>query len=209
MSYVWMSDALLSIVCFSVAMRLRKVPLSSARLAAIGILLLSIASMIGTLKYAFTLQGSWPLLHELTSRLFGVAGLYILTTAWLDFAGVLRVRQPWYVAHVADGVLIFLLAWWLKQLTNAQLVIGILMNIAALVAAYRCWRNGQTALARVISVAAVVFVVNGLVIGGAETPLFGPVLRIDLFHLLFTAWALGMGWVFRNEPPAPLFKQLP
>jgi len=202
MSFFWITDFILSFSCFTVFLKLIQQPNSHAKLAAVSVLLLSIASLIGTLKFAFNLQGSWPDLHNMMSRVFGVTGLYILAAAWLDFAGIIRVKLPRCWAHVADGLLIFLLANWLDLLANFQLVIGIVMNIFAFITAYFLLRKNRVREAFIVVIAASVFIVNGLVIGGAASPLFGSILRMDVFHLLFSAWVLTLSWSFR-QPVLP------
>ena len=120
----WITDAILSVSCFIGFTQLIARPNSSAKLAAVALGMLSLASMAGTLKFAFDLTGIWPELHKLASRLFGISGLYLLTLAWLDFAGILRVRLPFTFVHLADAALIFIVSRWLNLETNAQLVIG-------------------------------------------------------------------------------------
>jgi hypothetical protein len=189
--------------CFYTFYHLIKRPESHANLAAIGVILLGAASTIGTLKFAFGFEGTWHTVHNLTSRLFGVAGLYLLLAAWLDFGGIVKVTKRWIWVHVADGALLFSMAYWLNQLSNFQLAIGVLMNVVALAVSVKLFRRQRANEALVMSIAAVLFITNGLVIGGAEVPLIGPVMRIDVFHIFFAAWALMLHWLLaRNALPA-------
>ncbi|EAR08137.1 DUF6962 family protein [Reinekea blandensis] len=201
MTTVWITDALLSFVCFHTGTRLWSMRSTPAQLASISLFLLSLASVLGTFRFLFNLETEfWLNAHELASRLFGIAGLYVLIFVWLDFSGLLRIHRPLFWAHAADGTLIFLLAFWLDRLSEFQLVVGIVMTVAALSAAWRCARNQQPGVAAVLAGVSFLFIINGLVITGAMTPLIGPILRIDVFHLCLAAWALGLGAVLKQTP---------
>jgi hypothetical protein len=209
MNLIWITDALLSFVCFSTFLKLWQHNSATAKLGSIALLFLSIASLFGTLRFALNIETeSWIFIHNQTSRLFGIAGLYILFFVWLDVSGVLRIQMPWAWAHVADGALIFLVAYWLDMQGTFQLVIGILMNLIALFVAYRYWRFKQSA-GLLLFFISLLFVFNGLVIGGAQTPLFGPFMRIDAFHLILAFWAWGSGIVLRQMELPLIGKSLP
>lgn len=201
MTTIWITDALLSFVCFNTGIRLWSVRSTPAQLASISLFLLSLASVLGTFRFLFNLDTEfWLNAHELASRLFGIAGLYVLIFAWLDFSGLLRIHRPLFWAHAADGTLIFMLGYWLDRLSEFQLIVGILMTLAALAAAWRCLRNDQPGVAAVLAGVSLLFIINGLVITGAMTPLVGPILRIDVFHLCLAVWALGLGAVLKHAP---------
>lgn len=201
MTTVWITDAFLSFVSFTCAIKLWPVKTASARLAAAALLMLSAASMLGMIRYGLQPDsGNWEVLHYYASRFFGVVGLYMLFFVWLDVAGVLRIRLPLAWAHIGDGMLIFLIGYWLNKLDSFQLYIGIGMTLAALVAAVLFFRQRMPVNAFAIATLAGVFVINGLVIGGSLEPFIGPLMRIDAFHLIFALWAWGLTAILRQKP---------
>lgn len=209
MNMMWITDGILSFICFTTFLRLWQHKTPTARLGSIALLFLSIASLFGTLRFALNIEtDGWVFFHNQASRLFGIAGLYILFFVWLDVSGLLRIQMPWAWAHVTDGLLIFLVAYWLEMQGTFQLVIGILMNLVALFVAFRYWRFKQSA-GTLLFIVSLLFVVNGLVIGGAQTPLFGPFMRIDAFHLILAFWAWSLGVVLRQNELPLLGKAIP
>lgn len=177
-----------------------RVPNSSAKLAATALALLAFASLIGTFKFALGLNHPWPEFHSAASRFFGITGLYLLTLAWFDSSGILRVRLPYTWVHLADGILIFALSRWLSIEATVQLFIGVAMSCAAFLAAWRFYMSQLHRRSSAIGVSAVLFLVNGLWIGGSETPLVGAIYRIDVFHIGLAAWALSISWIFKQAP---------
>lgn len=167
--------------------RLMQARQSAAFLAAVCFALLGLASAIGAIRFGFQLQGRFEALHGLASRAFGVAGLYLLTMALLDWVGWLRLRKLW-LAHLADATLVFILGFWLTQLSGFQLVIGLVMTLVAVAIAVTLWSRQQRTEAVWLGIGAGVFVVNGLFVGGGSEPLLGLPVRMDVFHLGLACW---------------------
>lgn len=198
MSSAWFLNALLSIASFSTGLKLWSGRTAPTQLTAVALFLLSLASIIGTLHYGFDTD-AWRILHANAWRLFSVAGVYMLIYVWLDVAGLLRIQMPLAWAHAADGVLIFLIGYWLDVLSTVQLVIGIIMTLAALSAAVRFWLHGKPGTASVLTGLSILFVFNGWGIGSDLTALTGPLLRVVVFYLNFTIWVLGTALILRQR----------
>lgn len=208
-NWLWLSDGLLSFTTFVLSQRLTKQSSSAASLAAGALALLSLASMIGTLRFALNLAGPWPEVHGLASRLFGVAGLYLLVMAWLDHGGLVRLQRPWRWAHFLDGLVVFALLYWVGYLSQGQMIIGVLMALASFAAAIRFYQSGSAALSAIIVASSLLFVGNGLLVGGALSPLWGPFMFADAFHLLLTLWAVMIWQCFRQPSREPAVLSLP
>lgn len=196
MTHWWMAEVILAASAWWASQRLMQSRQSAAFLAAVCFALLGLASAIGAVKFGFQWQTRLDDLHTLASRAFGVAGLYLLTMALLDWIGWLRLHRKLWLAHLADAALVFILGYWLARLSLFQLVIGLAMTLVAVVIAVALWRRRQNVQASWLLLAAVVFVVNGLVIGGGTEPLLGLPVRMDVFHLSLAFWAYCMVQVF-------------
>lgn len=203
MQHWWIADTILALTCWWGSHRLLAARTSAATLVAITLALLGLASMIGAVKFGLQLQPELDRVHYYASRAFGVAGLYLLFMGIMDWMGWLRLHKGLWLAHLGDAALVFALAWWLDQLPNAQLIIGLCVNVLCLVAAVFLWRMGRVVHGQWLAFAALLFVVNGLVIGGGLEPLLGLPIRMDVFHLLLALWAFCITQVVRYPIDAP------
>lgn len=203
MQHWWITDTVLALTCWWGSHRLLAVRTSAATLIAIALALLGLASTLGAIKFGLGLGAELDTLHYYASRAFGVGGLYLLFMGILDWMGWLRLHKGLWLAHLGDACLVFALAWWLEQLPNFQLVIGLCANLLCLVAAVSLWRSGRVVHGQWLAFAALVFVINGLVVGGGSDPLFGLPIRMDLFHLLLALWAFCITQVVRYPVDAP------
>jgi hypothetical protein len=192
MTHWWVAEAVLTFTAWWASQRLIQVRQSAAFLAAVCFALLGLASAIGAVKFGFQLQSRLDELHGLASRAFGVAGLYLLTMALLDWIGWLRLHSKLWLAHLADATLVFILGFWLARLSGFQLVIGLIMTLVAVAIAATLWRKHRRTQASWLGLGAGVFMVNGLFIGGGPEPLLGLPVRMDLFHLCLAFWVFCM-----------------
>lgn len=203
MQHWWMADAFLALTCWWGSHRLLATRTSAATLIAITLALLGLASTIGAIKFGLQWQTELDSLHYYASRAFGVGGLYLLFMGMLDWLGWLRLHKGLWLAHLGDACLVFALAWWLEQLPNFLLVIGLCATVLCLVAAVFLWRSGRVVHGQWLAFAALVFVINGLVIGGGLAPLLGLPIRMDVFHLLLALWVFCITQVVRYPIDAP------
>ncbi len=196
MTHWWVGEVILTASAWWASQRLMQSRRSAAFLAAVCFALLGLASAIGAIKFGFQWQTRLDDLHNLASRAFGVAGLYLLTMALLDWIGWLRLHRKLWLAHLADAALVFILGYWLARLSLFQLVIGLVMTLVAVAIAVALWQRQQRTQAGWLLLATVVFVVSGLFIGGGSEPLLGLPVRMDVFHLALAFWAFCMVQVF-------------
>lgn len=192
MTHWWVAEVILTASAWWASQRLMQSRRSAAFLAAVCFALLGLASIIGAIMFGFQWHARLDQLHTLASRAFGVAGLYLLTMALLDWIGWLRLHRKLWLAHLADAALVFILGYWLAQLPLFQLVIGLVMTLVAVSVAVALWQRGQRVQAGWLLLAAAVFVINGLLIGGSVEPLLGLPVRMDVFHLGLGFWAYCM-----------------
>lgn len=192
MTHWWVAEVILTASAWWASQRLMQTQRSAAFLAAVCFALLGLASAIGAVKFGFQWQTRLDELHTLASRAFGVAGLYLLTMALLDWIGWLRLHRKLWLAHLADATLVFMLGYWLARLSLFQLVMGLVITLVAAAIAVALWQRGQRVQAGWLLLAAVVFVINGLLIGGGAEPLLGLPVRMDVFHLGLAFWAYCM-----------------
>lgn len=203
MQHWWLADAVLALTCWWGSSRLLALRASATTLIAITLALLGLASTLGAVKFGLQWQPKLDELHYYASRAFGVAGLYLLLMGLLDWMGWLRLHKGLWVAHLIDATLLFALGWWLRQLPNFQLAVGLAANLLCLIVAVVLWRRGRTVHGQWLAFAALLFVFNGLVIGGGQAPLLGLPIRMDLFHLLLALWVFCVVQVFRYPPDTP------
>lgn len=192
MTHWWVAEVILTASAWWASQRLMQSRRSAAFLAAVCFALLGLASAIGAIKFGFQWQARLDDLHSLASRAFGVAGLYLLTMALLDWIGWLRLHRKLWLAHLADAALVFILGYWLARLSLFQLVVGLVMTLVAVAIAVTLWQRQQRNQAGWLLLAAMVFVVNGLLIGGGSEPLLGLPVRMDVFHLGLALWVYCM-----------------
>jgi hypothetical protein len=191
MTHWWVAEAVLTFTAWWASQRLIQVRQPAAFLAAVCFALLGLASAIGAVKFGVQLQDRLDELHGLASRAFGVAGLYLLTMALLDWIGWMRLGKLW-LAHLADATLVFILGFWLARLSGFQLVIGVIMTLVAVAIAVTLWNRQRRNQAAWLGLGAGVFMVNGLFINGGSEPLLGLPVRMDLFHLCLAFWIVCM-----------------
>jgi len=192
MVHWWIAEVILTASAWWASHRLIQVRQSAAFLAAVCFALLGLASVIGAVKFGFQWQDRLNELHGLASRAFGVAGLYLLTMALLDWIGWLRLHRKLWLAHLADAALVFMLGVWLSRLSLFQLVIGLVMTLVAVSITVTLWQRRRRNQAGWLGLAVVVFLVNGLLIGGGPDSMLGLPIRMDLFHLCLALWVFCM-----------------
>lgn len=189
MQHWWVAEVVLALSCWWGSYRLLSAWRAPAFLAAVTLALLGLTAAVGAVKFGFQWQAQLNDWHYYTARAFGVAGLYLLFMALLDWIGWLRLHRGLWLAHLADATLIFLLGWWLQQLPNFQLVIGLLANLLCLVVAATLWRRGRPIHGQWLAFSALLFLLNSLVVRGGSEPFLGLPIRMDIFHLLLALWA--------------------
>ncbi|WP_028670598.1 DUF6962 family protein [Saccharospirillum impatiens] len=192
MAHWWVAEMVLTASAWWASQRLIQTGRSASFLAAVCFALLGLASAIGALKYGFQWQDRLDDMHTLASRAFGVAGLYLLAMALLDWIGWLRLHRKLWLAHLADALLVFILGYWLTRLPLFQLVIGLVLTLVCIAVAGALWYRTQRVQSGWLALAAVVFSVNGLLVGGGMEPLLGLPVRMDVFHLGLAFWAVCM-----------------
>lgn len=196
----WISHIILALVCWWSSSRLVMAGRPPGYLLAVTMALLGLASTIGAVKYGFQWQARLAELHFYTFHAFGVAGLYLLSMALLDWVGWLRLHQGLWLAHLADAALVFGLALWLRQLPNFQWVIVWLANLICLLVAVSLWRRERIGHAKWLAFAAVLFLANFFLIGDATGFIPESPIRMGLFQLLLALWVYCMTQVVRHPP---------
>lgn len=188
MQHWWIAQLNLFLVCGWGVFRLISTHQTAAYLVAITLFLLGLNALIGALKYGLQLQLYLDTTHYYIARAFGVSGLYLMCMGLLDWIGWLRLHQRLWLAHLADALLIFFIAFWLEQLPNTQLLLSLVTNLLCLLIAATLWRRGRPIHGQWLAFAALLFLLNGLVVRGGSDAVMGWPIRMDVFHLMLALW---------------------
>lgn len=200
MNLGWIPAAVLPLTCWWGGGRLITAGRPPAYLLAVTLALLGLASAVGAAKIGFEWRTRLDELHFYAFHAFGVAGLYLLSMAMLDWIGWLRLHQGLWLAHLADAALVFGLALWLRQLPSFHWVIVWLANLVCLLVAVSLWRRERVGHAKWLAFAAILFLANFFLIGDATGSMLESPVRMGFFQLLLTLWVYCMTQVVRHPP---------